>query len=201
MSTTISITRALSELKTLDKRIEKLCTQNVFITTTTTKSDSSSIEEDMKAGWKSINDLISRYQAIKFAIIRSNATTNVRIGTKTYTVSEAIAMKESTVKQQEKLLNALRQQRASSTNAVSYHTQQIQSKLDSLLEINFKERKTSEDDLRTIKEAYLKNNEIRVIDPLKIDAKISCLETELENFVANVDFCLSESNAITTITV
>jgi hypothetical protein len=201
MSTTMSVTRALAELKTLQKRIQKF-NSSVFINVVTSNrySSPSASEADMRSDWDAVNSLIERYRAIKFAILQSNAVTKVRVGSKTYTVSEAIALKES-MKHEQELLDTLRRQRVSVTNTVETHNQTIQHKLDSLLEINFKERKTSEDDIKTIKDAYLKNNEIRVVDPLKIDARITEMESRLEEFRSNVDFCLSESNAVTTITV
>jgi len=199
MSTTISITRALAELKTLQKRIDKL-TQSVFITTVLPGRSPSLSEENMRSNWASVNDLITRYQALKFAIIQSNAVTKVRIGGKIYTVAEAIAMKDS-AKQTTGLLESLRQQRCDVSNTVQRHNQQVQAKLDSLLEINFTERKTSEDDMKTIRDAYLKNNEIRVVDPIQLDTVIPQIEDSLQEFLSNVDFCLSESNAVTTIAV
>jgi hypothetical protein len=201
MQTTMSVTRALAELKTLQKRIQKF-NSSVFINVVTSNrySSPSASEADMRSDWDAVNALIERYRAIKFAILQSNAVTKVRVGSKTYTVAEAIALKES-MKHEQELLDTLRRQRVSVTNTVETHNQAIQHKLDSLLEINFKERKTSEDDIKTIKDAYLKNNEIRVVDPLKIDARIAEMESRLEEFRSNVDFCLSESNAVTTITV
>jgi hypothetical protein len=201
MQTTMSVTRALAELKTLQKRIQKF-NSSVFINVVTSNrySSPSASEADMRSDWDAVNALIERYRAIKFAILQSNAVTKVRVGSKTYTVAEAIALKES-MKHEQELLDTLRRQRVYVTNTVETHNQAIQHKLDSLLEINFKERKTSEDDIKTIKDAYLKNNEIRVVDPLKIDARIAEMESRLEEFRSNVDFCLSESNAVTTITV
>lgn len=199
MSTTMSITRALAELKTLQKRIDKL-TNAVFITTVIPGRGSPSSEEEMRSNWDSVNALIDRYRNIKFAILHSNSVTKVKVGTRTYSVAEAIAMKDN-IKQSQNLIDSVRRQMLVVSNTVDHHNDQIQSKLDSLMEINFKERKTSEDDMRTIKEAYLKNNEIKVVDPLKLQTKVSDLETEIEEFLTNVDFCLSESNATTTITV
>ena len=40
-----------------------------------------------------------------------------------------------------------------------------------------------------------------IIDPAQIDKIIADLETEIEDFSANIDFVLSESNAITQIVV
>lgn len=198
----ISITRALAELKTLKKRITKHTQQSVFITTVTSnKNPLSATEEDMKANWASVNDLITRYQDVKFAIVRSNARTNVKIGSKIYTVAEAITMKEC-FEHGKALLNTIRNQRMTVNNTVEAHRRSTQEKLDSLLETNFKkDRKTSDDEIKTISEAYLKSNEIKVIDPLKLDTRITELEKHIDDFLGNVDFALSESNAITTIEI
>jgi predicted metalloprotease with PDZ domain len=198
--TSISITRALAELKTLNKRIEKIVNQSIFITTSVNNKNLNIPEDNMRSDWDSVNSLIDRYRTIKFAILQSNANTRVRIGTKTYTVTEAIAMKD-VVEQKRKLFDTLRRQKVETVNTVESHNNMIQNKLDNLLQINFKERKTSEDDIKSNKEAYLKSNEIKVIDPIKIDNRISEMERDLEEFSTNIDFCLSESNAITTITV
>ena len=40
-----------------------------------------------------------------------------------------------------------------------------------------------------------------MIDPCKLSDKIKALEDEIEEFEANVDFALSESNALTQIEV
>lgn len=198
----ISITRALSELKTLKKRITKHTQQSIFITTVTSnKNPLSATEEDMKANWASVNDLITRYENVKFAIVRSNARTNVKIGAKIYTVAEAITMKEC-FEHGKSLLNTIRNQRMTVNNTVEAHRRSVQEKLDSLLETNFKkDRKTSDDEIKTISEAYLKSNEIKVIDPLKLDTRIAELEKHIDDFLGNVDFALSESNAITTIEI
>ena len=42
---------------------------------------------------------------------------------------------------------------------------------------------------------------IEIFDPLGVEALINALETEIEDFSANVDFVLSESNALTQINV
>lgn len=198
----ISITRALAELKTLKKRITKHTKESIFITTVTSnKNPLAATEEDMKANWASVNDLIARYQTIKFAIVRSNARTNVKIGNKTYTVAEAITTKEC-FEHSKALLATIRNQRMTVNNTVESHRRSTQEKLDSLLETNFKkDRKTSDDEIKTISEAYLKSNEIKVIDPLKLDTRINELEQHIDDFLGNVDFALSESNAITTIEV
>lgn len=193
----LSVTRALAELKTIRKRLDKLIYNTTFISTKKTGQAWKDHIHETKSNWQAIGDLTNRYQQIKFVVIQSNATTKVTICDSEYTVAEAIAMKECLEKRKE-LLECLRQQRLSVSQTVDSHEQDVQRKLDNLLEINFKkDRKSDESDIKAISEAYVKNNRIDVVDPLGLDVEIKSLETEIENFLKEVDFTLSESNAVT----
>ena len=48
---------------------------------------------------------------------------------------------------------------------------------------------------------YRNNHEFDLVNPIKIHEKINQLKDEIENFENEVDFVLSESNAITKITI
>lgn len=197
----ITVTRALAELKTLHKRIQKLTTDTTFISTRILGRAWRDHADESKSNFQALTDLIRRYEAIKFAIIQSNAKVQVHIAGVTYTVAEAIAKKES-LQHQRQLLEQLRKQRNTVTQQVEYHTQDVQRKLDNLLERNFsKDRKVDESDIKTITDAFLKNNKIDTVDPLGLDGVITTLDEEIQEFSKEVDFTLSESNAMTKIVV
>lgn len=197
----ITITRALVELKTLSKRIQKLTSSTTFVSTRVLGRSWRDHTDETKSNFQALRALIDRYEKIKFAILQSNATTQVSIGGITYTVAEALAKKE-TMTHQISLFNELRQQRVNATATVENHTQDVQRKLDSLLERNFSnDKKVEETDIKTITEAFLRNNRIEEVDPLHIDAVIKDLEDEIQSFGKEVDFTLSESNAVTKIVV
>ena len=195
----MTITRALAELKNINARIEKLTANSLFMSTTGSAFGACS-EIDIRANWTSVNDLISRYEKMKFAILQSNSSTIVKIGGREYTVAEAIAMKDC-IQYRKNLLDKVKRDRTYVLNTVAQHQNIIQNKLDTLLQTNFKERLTSEADIKNIQEAYMKTNEIKIVDPLKLDSLIPKLESEYDDFMTNVNFTLSESNAITTIAV
>jgi hypothetical protein len=196
MSTT-TVTRGLSELNTIKKRLSKLTAGTTFLSVKVGGRAWRDHLHETKSNWQAINDLLTRYEVLKFAIITSNATTLVKIGDRSYTVAEAIAMKE-VLQQKKSLLDKMRQSRQSIDYTVEQHGQTIRGKLDRLLELNFKrEQKTDESDIKTISDAYLKNNAITVVDPLGLDQEISRLDEEIDSFTKEVDFALSESNAVT----
>lgn len=202
MALNMSITRALAELKTLDKRINKLTTEANFVTWNVVGRNSTVNVDDAKSRFQSITDLIQRYNNIKNEIIKSNNKTTVNIAGKTYTVMEAISRKSS-INYDSQILDRLKDQRRDVLDNISRHDNEVQSKLDNLLENSFKNNKdgNGETDIATITDAFLKSNKAVYIDPLGVEKVIEKLEASVELFTKEVDFTLSESNAITIITI
>lgn len=195
--TKTTVTRGLSELNTIKKRLSKLIHGTTFLSTKVAGRAWRDHIHETQSNWQAINDLLAHYEKLKFAIIMSNATTRVKINDRTYTVAEAIAMKE-VIKDKRNVLNRLRQARQQTEDEVDRWNSHVRDKLDRLLELNFKkEQKTNENDIKAVSEAYLKNNAIEVKDPLRIDREIARLDEEIDSFTKEVDFALSESNAIT----
>ena len=96
---TLSIARALVELKTLDSRINKIINQTSWILLKSKNKNSNTNEEEYKkntlSDFQSVNDLIARRDKIKNAIILSNCSATVLLGEKKMTVSQAIEYKKT----------------------------------------------------------------------------------------------------------
>ena len=118
------------------------------------------------------------------------------------TVAEAIVMKEC-VKTQEKLLLEMRTQRQTVTFQVEQHEKNIQRQLDKLLDGLCKNQEGNKDEnqITAVSETYRKNNRIEVVDPIHLDRAIESLDKMIDNYNNEVDFVLSESNALTKITI
>ena len=202
MENEITLVRALSELKTIRKRIEKLQNRTVFIGTKITGKAYKDFTKEAKSNYQAINDLYHRYNAIKFGIMRSNATVKVTINGCQLTVAEAIVMKES-MEERKNLLKLMRSQRSSVSNAVSLHEQTVQTELNKLLSKMCQNQDNSSDQThcQVFSEGYRQSNKIEVIDPLNLDKEIEKLDTEIDNFFSEVDFALSESNALNKISL
>jgi hypothetical protein len=203
--TSMTVTRALAELKTLAKRIAKLTSQTTFVSTRVVGRPWHDHSDETQRNFQAVTDLIHRYSTIKYAIIRSNAETLVTIGGVTYTVAEAIAKKES-ISQQKTLLSQLKYQRTSAHNSLVNHDRDVQRKLDELLQRNFSKDhrgQDSDNEIKVITEAYVKNNKMEVVDPLTggVDLVMATLDEEISSFEKEVDFSLSESNATTKVSV
>ena len=205
----ISITRALSELKVLQKRFDKEVSQLNVISVQhglTLMKNSSVKPEDFsekaKAQLQSVEDLQKRIHLIKTKIQQSNAITMVKIGTQEMTVLEAI-IKKSLLENQKDLLARLKKQLILANDNFEAATMSNENKIAKQLEDATK-NSTVKLDLeveKQIKASVESLYPIKMIDPCKLSDKVKALEDEIEEFEANVDFALSESNALTQIEV
>nr|QBK85898.1 MAG: hypothetical protein LCMAC101_04930 [Marseillevirus LCMAC101] len=196
----LTVTRALAELTTIKKRVEKLTNNTTFIGTRTTGQAWKDFQPEARANWQAINDLLNRYNNIKFAIIRSNAITRVQVSGMDLTVAEVIVMKECMI-QKKTLLQSLRHQRDKTTRGVEQHEREVQKQLDRLLEGLCKGHDGNKDQkqITDVSETYRKNNRCEVVDPINLDKEIEALDRFIDSFNGEVDFVLSESNALTKI--
>lgn len=209
---TITVTRALAELSTLDNKIfSKIddlkavgianANNNLMVKENLDKKEFIDRE---KFKYQSITDLIAMRNAYKKAIILSNATTVVRVGGNEMTVAEAIARKDS-IECDEKLLRQLIQR----SNIISLEYQEYQAKLEDrantamLNYLNSSTQKAQQisDTANKIYEDTMAMNKREIADSIDISQQIRKLQDSIMDFKTEVDFALSESNAKTEITI
>jgi len=204
----ITIHRALTELKTIDNRIDRHI--NGLSVVGHYSRDKKlfdfkplkDFEQQAISDYQSINDLIDRQTKLKSAINIANATTKVTVGDKEMTILEAINFK-NTVQWKRDLLNRLQSNRRSRTMEIERHNTQVNVKADNLAEIALGKDgvKTKSEDVETIRKPYIEGNELLLSDPINVDLTIDNLTTEISNFEMEVDASLSEINATTFIEV
>ena len=207
---TMTIHKALSELKVLDSRIEdsiydsKFCTVNKHINQ---KIDGVCIEDYKKlvvGKYDKVTDLINRRNAIKRAVVLSNATTKVIVNDREYTIAEAIEMKNHGIELQELLLAKMKDNYG---NAKANLERQNGSELEKRAENHIqglygtKDVKVASEEITAAKNAFIKSQTYDLIDPINIADKIEKLEEKISSFKSEIDSILSTSNAITTIEV
>lgn len=205
MAEQITITRALAKVKSITQRLERGATLSYITTATGGKTAGGRASQEtavlLKANYQSTFDLLKERAALKGAIVRSNAVTEVVIGTKTMTVAEAIERKAS-IQHERTLLAVLKQQLAQATAQVERNNTQMQARLDQLIATAVgKDRKVEAAELAAITDPFTKQNITELVDPVGLQNEIEALESHINEFDLNVDFALSEVNAITKITV
>lgn len=208
----ISVTRALVELKRLDERITKAIASGVFVARTVGRdtnkkvvgsSDSvTAVEQKIQGSFDRVTSLISNREAIKSALVMSNATTRVKVMGRDLTVAEAIELK-STVAFRTSYVNTLRaqllQERAHVDRANTMLDAEIETSLNALYGTD--RTKIDAETAKSVAEVKKSQKEAALLDAGKIETKIEAVEADILNLSSELDFVLSESNARTEIEV
>ena len=205
----MSVHKALAELKVLDSRIDNAILSGDFVITKKSNQDTvkgkTAEQYKVKAteAFQKASDLILRRNAIKNAVVISNAKTTVRIGDNEYTVAEAIEKKNHGMDFYIQLRDVLRQQFAKQKSELEKHNASLQQKAEQFVTglMGGKEVKTDSTEFTTAVDTYIKSNTMTLLDPLGIEKKIEELDDMINSFLPEVDAALSVSNAITTITI
>lgn len=205
----ISITEALNELKLYDSKITKAITNARLVGAAKKSSDKVGVvaKEDFveraKASYQSVTDLIANRNALKSAIVKSNAVTEVTINGKTMTVAEAIERKNS-IDYDETLLAEMKRQYASATDTVAKENKKVDNKVDELLATLIgkdSSKDISKESQEAVEKPYRAKNEYEFVDPIGLLDKIEVLESDIDGFKSEVDTRLSVANSITTIEI
>lgn len=211
MSRTISVTRALAELKNLDDRIKRDSTQ-AFVMRTVGKDSQRKIvsanlsveeaERQLKANLQSVQALIQNRQNLKGKIVMSNANTQVTVGNRTMSIAEAIELKQS-VENQKNLLANLRHQLTSNTNEVDRNNVALDEAISKLVTTVYgaDKAKITEDVFKAVADPQKNAKEQTLLDPNKVQDVIKALEAEVQSVETELNFILSESNARTNVIV
>lgn len=201
----ISITEALNELKLYDSKIEKAIANAKFVGATKKSADKVGVVkretfiENAKASHQSVTDLIANRNAMKSAIVKSNAITQIEVNGKTMTVAEAIEHKNS-IKYEENFLTEMKKQYANTVNTVDRENKNVDRKVDELIATlvgKDSDKKLSKEDQAAVETPYREKNEYEMVDPINIFDEMIKLESEIDGFKAEVDTRLVLSNATT----
>ena len=208
MSTTMSVTRALTKLKTLDRKINNAIVQFDGICVVKGKNGLpfgvtklEDYEKSVRTKYQSLTDLILFRDKLKSAIVKSNATTTVTIADQNMTVAEAIERKTS-IQYRKSLVTELRRSFSAANNEFERDDRKCQERLDSMIVQNLgKEATPKSDEYEAIAKPFLERNQPRLLDPIKMQDETDKLDNEIISFEEEVDVVLSESNAKTDITI
>lgn len=203
----MTVHKALAELKTLDDRINTAIGESVFVRGNrhnNTKIFGKTIEEfkaDSAASLMSVTALIDRRNAMKRAVVLSNAVTKVEIGGVEYTVAEAIEMNNHGMENLVDLRNCLREQYSSVKRMVeSENGDKLVKACENYIQATFgTKEKVNNPDIEMAQKVYMTNNTYDIVTGLDIEKVIKELTDRIDAFKAEVDSALSVSNALTVI--
>ena len=197
----ITISRALSEIKLLDKKITDRIQKSAFAATVvpgTKLSGTFSPASDLQA----VEDLISERRKLKTAIAVSNSTTKVEICGDSMLVIEAIEQKSS-IAYKRALLNKLQSDYRNASSVKERHNNEVERKLEQIIATLYSKEKADDAEAKTTTESYRKANlvDLEVTPNFDIEKKFVDLSDYITTFEAEVDLALSDSNAVTKISI
>lgn len=207
---TMTVHKALCELKTLDARIKKAIDGSVYVFANkhgNAKVSGLSIGDysaEIKSAYQSATDLIARRDAIKRAVVLSNAVTNVTVGGKEYTVAEAIEMKNHGIPIQQSLLDKLKNDsRRARREADESNGMRLEMRADEYIKSLYAnaDMKNLSDEVKKMRADFLAAQVMEIVDPIKVADEIERLEALINTFTVEIDAALSVSNALTEITI
>ena len=205
----MNVHKALAELKILDDRIIKAinsveaCISNKHSNTKVKGVDIKVYTGVMKSSYDKATDLIKRREAIKRAVVLSNAVTKVTVADKEYTVAEAIEMKNHGMDFKELLKQKIKKQYDAAMAQIITENGKLEDKAENYVVglYGSKEGKTSTEEFTKTREAYIEAQTMELVDPIGVLKEMEDLETEIAEFTAEVDAALSVSNSLTEIEI
>ena len=201
---------ALVELKTLDKRIEDAITDTDWVLAnkhSNTKIGGIEVKdyvEEVKSRYQKVRDLIRRRDAIKRAVVASNAATKVTVAGVEYTVAEAIDRKNHGILLLNKLMkNLARDYTTAKRMADVENGQSLESRADQYVRslIGNTDVKGMTAEIKKMRDDFIAAQTTELLDPIGAQKEIERMEEEITTFMSQVDSALSVSNAITVIEV
>ena len=208
----MTVHKALAELKTMDDRIAKAIRDTTYVLAVKHSAEKingmtvANFKEKMRSGYQKATDLIARRDAMKRAVVLSNATTKVKIGANEYTVAEAIEMKNHGMEFRSALLRQMNSAYVSAQNELNRNSgETLEKKAEqyvlAVIAAQPKDSKMSVDSeaMKALRKTYIENNTYDLVDPLDVAKIMETLDAEINEFNAEVDAALSVSNALTVI--
>lgn len=212
---TMTVHRALVELKNIDKRIQDTIENTTFVSATKhgDKVVSGIPLDDFKknavAAYSKIVDLVNRRNAIKAALSKSNAVTQINVGGTDYTVAEAIAMKQHGMELWAELRDQIKHQLDSAMVTINRNNSALDKAADDFITNVYggKESAKSIDPeaLEQARKGYIEARQYELRDGLDSRASsqrvVEDFTDMINTFNDEIDSALSVSNATTTIKV
>lgn len=211
---TMTVHKALAELKVIDDRINKAIYDGVYVIANKHSNEKikgktvNDFKEHMRSCHSKVSDLINRRNAIKRAVVLSNATTKITVNGIEYTVAEAIEMKNHGMEFKASYLRVIASQNASAQAELIRHSgeaieKEAEKHILAVIAAQPKDSKMTADSdaMKALRKAYIENNTYDLIDPLNVTDLIEKLTDEVNSFNVEVDAALSVSNALTVIDV
>lgn len=206
----MNVHQALAELKLLDKRVADATTRPVWVipnehaNTVINGVKLADVIEEIKSQYQKVTDLIAYRDALKRAVVQSNAVTKVIIAGEEYTVAEAIDAKNNGMAYLSTLRNQmLRDYERAKSTAELQNGSRLENRAGEFIKSMTGTTVTKDmtEEMRRMRDDFIAAHTTELIDPIGVRKIAGELDERITAFTAAVDAVLSTSNSLTEITV
>ena len=205
MSKTISLNRAIGEKKILIDRIEGLTYRLTAVMIGKENGskvkgiEQAELEKTIKADWQQLQDLIEEKGKLEDAIIEANAATKITVNGTEYSIAQALLKKKS-IQSKQDILDTLKRQLAAARDKVDQTNQRAEAEAIQSIGATTAAKGDLAANQKAAFDLVYKQKSEHLIDPLNVASLIKVLEEEVLNFGKELDFALTDINALTKIT-
>lgn len=210
---TLSITRVMASLKSLDARLNQAINAGPYmalskgatnpVLVNVAYSDVASFESASKANYDSIVKLMDNRNKLRAALTQSNALVKVKVGGVERSIAETLEYRRSVVPVMTSFIELLKAQLGKFTTLKDSADKQLEETIErqSTAMTGQGTAKADPGFLTTLRGQLESNLKTNLVDPLGLRAVIEKHQKELDSFLLEVDYVLSEINATTTVDV
>lgn len=205
----MNVHEALTELKMLEKRIPAETKAVVWVLANKHSNTQingvklTDVVERVESQRKKVLDLIRRRDAIKRAVVQSNAVTKITVAGAEYTVAEAIDLKNHGMEFLGNLQEQMVRDYRNAERSAQIENANLEARADSYMKtmIGNSDTKNMSAENRATRDAFILAQTVELVDPIGVLKVAAELDEQINTFMSKVDSALSTSNALTTITV
>lgn len=199
MKTSMSLHRVISQIKSIEERLHSI-RHTPFAQAV--KGGNVELIGELRKGYQSAQDRfasdIQNLATLKAARNLANSTTSVSIAGRSMTIDQALATK-STIQYRQELVNTLKSQLVSAESAERQAKEEQERKLGELVSKMFTgTRKATTEELDVLRNQFEK---VQVVHSTNLKELIASSEKEIQDFTTEIDFALSEANAVNKVDV
>ena len=211
--TTLSITRVMASLKSLDIRLTQAINSGPYLALSkgstapalqnSTYASVATFEAAAKANYDSIVKLMDNRNKLRSALTQSNATVKVTVGGVERSIAETLEYRRSIVPVMTSFIDLLKSQLRAFTLQKDNADKQLEDTIERQGTAMTGQGTTKADPLflESLRRQLESNLKVNLVDPLGLSAVIEKHQKELDNFLLEVDYGRAEINATTTLEV
>lgn len=203
----MSLHRVMAEIKSLEEKLGGInSTQYIQVVQGDPKDEVAKAQREIfitnsKSALDKSTAMIKNLATLKSARNKANATILVTINGRSITIDEALAEKAALHYKQE-LVDAIWAQTVKSLRDTQSMQEQIEAKFATQIATMFTgTRKANDEEMKVVRDSLERSGKPVVLAAPGLDTSLTNLKTDISEFEKEIDFVLSEVNALNKVTV